>query len=294
MKQFLKYIFYTALLLMPSLLHAQEQLDTGALIMTESMQEIEERNKQAADAYIDSLSEESESDEEEERSYQTWEQYLRDQESFHLYDTSSPYGEVNRPEHLSPRSASVSVSDKLRADKSLNYDALTKPRKPRSGVWHDFMLWVFAHSLILFYVMLGLLGVLLLFGIYQVVVTGSFSFGGRKNVTWQPEQGPAEEVLPNDFESAARQAMADGNYRLAVRYQYLHTLHLLQHKELIVLLAEKTNADYMRELRGTTFHKPFSMLTLAYEYVWYGKVDLGQDQFNELNVRFAEFKNDLK
>jgi hypothetical protein len=63
---------------------------------------------------------------------------------------------------------------------------------------------------------------------------------------------------------------------------------------MLVMMAEKTNADYLRELRGKPQHKTFSLLTLAYEYVWFGHMDLDKEQFEELNGRFAAFKNELK
>ncbi|MCK7558352.1 hypothetical protein MKQ70_26460 [Chitinophaga sedimenti] len=89
-------------------------------------------------------------------------------------------------------------------------------------------------------------------------------------------------------------AAQEGNFRQAVRYLYLYSLDLLHRKGMVVMMADKTNADYLRELRGNPYYKTFSLLTLAYEYVWFGHMNLGKEQFDELNGRFVAFKNELK
>ncbi len=65
-------------------------------------------------------------------------------------------------------------------------------------------------------------------------------------------------------------AIAEGRLRDAVRFRYLHTLQLLEARQLISPGKDKTNMDFLRELSRTAFHKPFAaLITLHYEYVWY-------------------------
>lgn len=277
--------------LLPATLYARQNLDTAVLNTAEHMEQVTDSVSQENVTYTEEASASTDSDE---KRYQTWELYLRDY-PLGLKDTSSPYAEVNRPDHFAPRNIPDEVINKLKAEKALTYEEpKNKPFKERSGTWHDFMMWVNRNSMNLFYVILGLLGVVLLGGLYQYVANGDFYFRGRRNVQWDVPKAEQEEVLPADFEAAARAAAQEGNFRQAVRYLYLYSLDLLHRKGMVVMMADKTNADYLRELRGNPYYKTFSLLTLAYEYVWFGHMNLGKEQFDELNGRFVAFKNELK
>ncbi|WP_341838579.1 DUF4129 domain-containing protein [Chitinophaga pollutisoli] len=104
----------------------------------------------------------------------------------------------------------------------------------------------------------------------------------------------AEEAVPaSDLEALALAARNAGQLREAVRLRYLHTLQLLEKRGLIARSKDKTNMDYLRELGRTTYHAAFSVITLQYEYVWYGKMPLSEAQFWRVNESFDDFKKSL-
>ena len=133
-----------------------------------------------------------------------------------------------------------------------------------------------------------------LFIVYNLFLTeGVF----RKRTTASKSAAPEveEEIINNksDFEVLIKQAVQTGNYRLAVRYQYLQTLHKLADKKLIELAADKTNYQYVREITHQNYQNDFAALTLNYEYVWYGEFTIEENIYKTMNTGFSQFNNKL-
>ncbi|MBL7978245.1 MAG: DUF4129 domain-containing protein [Bacteroidetes Order II. Incertae sedis bacterium] len=74
-----------------------------------------------------------------------------------------------------------------------------------------------------------------------------------------------------NFEQEIRKAESQRHFREAVRWQYLQLLHRLEVQGLIVWKPDKTNADYVAEIRGTSVIRAFQEATRHFEYVWYGE-----------------------
>lgn len=186
--------------------------------------------------------------------------------------------------------------EELRKMKALNYDKDENPVKEeqKNGWLYDLGAWERRNEeavMMAFYISLGvlLLSVLVMF-IHKNDIAFRWSSGGGNNY-----DGP--EVLdegPQNYESLARTAAAEGRLRDAVRFRYLHTLQLLETRQLIAPGKDKTNMDFLRELSRTAFHKPFAALTLHYEYVWYGKLPLSDGQYSRLDDQFAAFSQSIK
>jgi|694.fasta_scaffold41247_6 hypothetical protein len=87
----------------------------------------------------------------------------------------------------------------------------------------------------------------------------------------------------------SQQAAARGEYRLAVRYKYLYILQLMGEKGLVMLQPQKSDAHYQAELRGKPLAPDFSMVTLQYEYVWYGEFSLNAEQYQNIAGGYRKF-----
>jgi hypothetical protein len=98
-----------------------------------------------------------------------------------------------------------------------------------------------------------------------------------------------EEIITNesDFEKLIRQALQTGNYRQAIRYQYLQTLHLLAGKNMLSLAPDKTNFNYVSEITNRDYRDAFAALTLNYEYVWYGEFDINKNIYDKIENNFC-------
>lgn len=87
----------------------------------------------------------------------------------------------------------------------------------------------------------------------------------------------------------SQQAAARGDYRMAVRYNYLYILQLMGEKGLVVLQPQKSDAHYQAELRGKPLATDFSTITLQYEYVWYGEFSLKTEQYQSIAAGYRKF-----
>lgn len=91
-----------------------------------------------------------------------------------------------------------------------------------------------------------------------------------------------------DLDRFLAAALTEGNYPLAIRLYYLQTIKSLSQKNAIVWARDKTNRDYLRELRNHRLAPSFRDATLAYERVWYGNQPLGKDGFSRLEPGFKQ------
>jgi hypothetical protein len=134
----------------------------------------------------------------------------------------------------------------------------------------------------------------ILFILYKLFLTeGVFQKNLRNSKSLTPE---AEEEIINEqsnFEQLIKQALQSGNYRLAVRYNYLKTIHTLANKGLILLAADKTNYQYVNEISNPNFQNDFAALTLNYEYVWYGEFVIGENIYTRMETGFSQFNSKL-
>jgi hypothetical protein len=123
--------------------------------------------------------------------------------------------------------------------------------------------------------------------------TGSIFASNRK---LRSEKIEDETVLDDNvsMEYLVDKAISERNYRLATRYLYLQTLALLGENDMISLAPQKTNYQYLQELKGKTEQAAFSTLTLQYEYAWYGGFALSPSQFEKIYKGFQNFITDLK
>jgi hypothetical protein len=132
----------------------------------------------------------------------------------------------------------------------------------------------------------------ILFILYKLFLSqGVFrrSTATRDNI----EPTVAEGLITGDFDVLIRQALAVGNYRLAVRYNYLRTLHKLADRNLIMMAADKTNYQYVTELNDSRYRNDFASLTLSYEYVWYGEFAVEENIYRKIERGFTGFNQKI-
>lgn len=129
--------------------------------------------------------------------------------------------------------------------------------------------------------------------IYKLFLGQSAVFvRNRKNINGKTNI--ADEEMPDDPDSLIENAMAAGNYRLAVRYLYLKTLKTLADRKYIEISSNKTNYEYVREVRKHSFANDFASLTLEYEYTWYGEYPLDEKLFAQVHSGFISFNKHIE
>ena len=116
-------------------------------------------------------------------------------------------------------------------------------------------------------------------------------FSRRKNKLNPREVGDSEPELVeiSKYDSLIADAENTGNFNLATRYLFLKTLKLLSEKELIHFAADKTNHEYLREMKSKNYYDEFKSLTRSYEYVWYGKFLIDRNAYQVLKQQYQLF-----
>ena len=119
----------------------------------------------------------------------------------------------------------------------------------------------------------------------------------RRNPTHKPVADTEAEGTdisdPSAYDSLIASAVMNKNYRLAIRYSYLQTLKKLAGTGLLQFAPDKTNYQYVNELRGRPWQNDFAAITLNYEYVWYGKFDIEEHVYRRLAADYKNFNQKL-
>lgn len=102
-----------------------------------------------------------------------------------------------------------------------------------------------------------------------------------------------EYIHETDLERYLREALAASNWPLAVRLYFLQTIKQLSEKEAIVWSKDKTNRDYLREMRNHPLGALFRDVTRQYERVWYGNQSLAAEEFERMEPAFKALLGEL-
>ena len=107
--------------------------------------------------------------------------------------------------------------------------------------------------------------------------------------------GSVAEIRELEIDRHLREALASGNYRLAIRTYFLGLLKKLDENGSIVWKKDKTNRDYLTELFAkVSYFEDVKGLTLAYERVWYGGHDLPVQSYEEIISAFKAMDGKIK
>lgn len=91
-----------------------------------------------------------------------------------------------------------------------------------------------------------------------------------------------------DFETLIKQSIQSGEKRLTIRYYYLWLLKKMSERQIIEWDVEKTNSDYLYEIKSETFKNEFSYLSYLYNYIWYGEFELDEATFEKARKAFEK------
>ena len=112
----------------------------------------------------------------------------------------------------------------------------------------------------------------------------------KKMMVHQVDLSDDAQIIQNeDLDSLIKKALANNDYRLAVRYNYLKVLKSLMDNSLIEWHPEKTNRDYVRELNTSDLGLKFRNLTFVYDYIWYGNFAPNQSEYTDIQSDFNSF-----
>jgi hypothetical protein len=102
-----------------------------------------------------------------------------------------------------------------------------------------------------------------------------------------------EYIHETDLDRFLREALASSNWPLAVRLYFLQIIKKLSEKEAIVWSKEKTNRDYLREMRSHRLSTHFLDATHQFEQVWYGNQPITVEAFAQLEPKFKSLLGEI-
>ncbi|MEM0931136.1 MAG: hypothetical protein AAGJ12_01635 [Bacteroidota bacterium] len=140
---------------------------------------------------------------------------------------------------------------------------------------------------ILEYLIYVLMAALVIYLLVRFFINEKFSSIFTKKATSLLDLDLSEKHIENlDLDALMEDALKNKDYRLAVRYQFLKVLKRLSQKELIDWHFEKTNSDYLKELRETRLKTTFKEVSYLYEHIWYGENTINRHQYEKTDDRF--------
>ncbi len=103
-----------------------------------------------------------------------------------------------------------------------------------------------------------------------------------------------DDIHQINFTEEINKAVSSGNFRMAIRLNYLYTLKLLADKKYINWKIDKTNAVYVQELSTTNLNASFADITHLFDYVWYGDAIVDADAYHHAALTFNQFQQKIK
>lgn len=139
------------------------------------------------------------------------------------------------------------------------------------------------------YIILAIAMLLILYRIFGMKAN-SFFEKNQSNIKTDDFFGEVTDIATVNFENEAKEAHERQDFRVAVRFLFLHCLQLLETNQLIRWQVEKTNACYLRELKGKKPFIAFREVIRDYNFVWYGHFELNEKQFHNFQNKINRLK----
>ena len=139
-------------------------------------------------------------------------------------------------------------------------------------------------------IILAVLG--LIYGFYRNEIKGLFF--GNKNINSLEIKEETEDIHSIDFDKLIDKAVQNKNYRYAIRLNYLRLLKILSDKQIINWKPDKTNREYLKEIKQHSLTRSVSVVTNDFENIWYGGYDIDKDNYSYLIARYKDVNSLLE
>ncbi len=134
-----------------------------------------------------------------------------------------------------------------------------------------------------------IIAIVLIMAVILGVLYFMFSTSTEGNPSVESKSIEGETLDPDHIDnidpiSLIDEALANGDYRLALRLRFIDFIKRSSDLRLIKWRPEKTNQDYLYELKPHVDFAYLSSVILDYEKVWFGKYDISRQDY----VLYAE------
>ena len=97
-----------------------------------------------------------------------------------------------------------------------------------------------------------------------------------------------EDINQINFDELITAAIENKQYKLAIRYLFLKSLKLLSERKLIELRNNKTNNQYLLEIKNSQIASAFQDTTFRFEWIWYGDFPVDEDIMKNTQSDFSK------
>ncbi|MCE1188659.1 MAG: hypothetical protein LWX56_05905 [Ignavibacteria bacterium] len=213
------------------------------------------------------------------------------------YAQEQPNSDVVSAKISSPDS---SWYEQYRANADYNYHPVAK------RTWQEIVLEWIGHALGKF--LQTKIGNFLIANFFYLVLLIAIALAGyivyRKKIKWYAPTATRSDSLSmayresdlcsSDFDKMIEEAISNEDFRLAIRFSYVKSLRILHELHLIELGQDKTNYQYLRELKDYNVRTIFAQLTQLFEVIWYGSVNTDTSHLQVVFGEFQAFNRSLK
>lgn len=140
---------------------------------------------------------------------------------------------------------------------------------------------------------------IVIFVIYLIVKSilnkdGQWIFGKNSDRNILKFEDIEKNLQAADFEKLIAQTLKNQQNRLSIRYYYLWLLKIMAQRDIIIWDIEKTNSDYIYEIKDELLKQEFAYLSYLYNYIWYGEFEVENETFDQAKTAFETTIKNLK
>ncbi len=143
------------------------------------------------------------------------------------------------------------------------------------------------------YFFYAVLTALLAFIIYKLAITFTSPANRKLNPATVQHFAEEEEHASFDYtdlEKKLATAIQNSDYRNAIRLSFLIAIRELSVAGLIIAARDKTNYEYLRELKSHPVTGLFSDITLTFEKTWYGEINSSPEEYSTFEDKFTKLR----
>lgn len=120
---------------------------------------------------------------------------------------------------------------------------------------------------------------------------GRWFFEKDNQVLEESIEEAEKNIHQTDFRKLLQFTENKGDTRQSIRLYYLWLLKVLSSKKMISWDKQKTNADYIYEIKDEKIKQDFKELSRLYNYIWYGEFSIEDTEYKEVKSFFEAIIN---
>lgn len=133
---------------------------------------------------------------------------------------------------------------------------------------------------------------ILIVGIFFIIRSNRFNLFSSKNKYSDAKILEAEKYIDElDLDYLLNQALLKGQKPEAIRFYFLKFLKTIAQKKYIKWEIQKTNNEYYYEIQNIELKKDFEYASYLYNYIWFGKFTITDEQFKSAENHFISILN---